>query len=46
MSDHDQSAIEEKVIRFQKLGIGSDLATLVAKSELVDLFETYIKKFK
>ncbi len=38
--------IEEKIKRFQKLGLGKDLATLAAKSEQAPAFEKFIKEFK
>ncbi len=38
--------IEEKITRFTKLGLGKDLATLVAKSEVANTFEVFVKEFK
>ena len=38
--------IENKVKRFEKLGLGKDLAVLTAKSDKADWFEEFVKKFK
>jgi len=38
--------IEKKSKRLEKLGLGKDLANLISKSEKIDLFEIFIKKFK
>lgn len=38
--------IQEKTKRFEKLGLGKDLASLISSSGKVDLFEELIKKFK
>ncbi|MBW2992990.1 Glu-tRNA(Gln) amidotransferase subunit GatE [Candidatus Woesearchaeota archaeon] len=38
--------IEEKVKRFERLGLGKDLAKFIAKSERADLFFDFIKRFK
>jgi len=38
--------IEEKSKRLEKLGLGKDLANLISKSEKIDMFETFVKKFK
>jgi len=38
--------IESKTKRFEKMGLGKDLAVLISKSEKVDMFEDFVKKFK
>ncbi|MBW2963251.1 Glu-tRNA(Gln) amidotransferase subunit GatE [Candidatus Woesearchaeota archaeon] len=38
--------IEEKTKRFEKLGLGRDLAPLMAQSEKSNLFEELVKKYK
>lgn len=38
--------IEEKAARFEKLGLGKDLAVFIAKSERVKLFSAFVEKFK
>lgn len=38
--------IDSKIMRFKKLGLGSDLAELVAKSSDALLFDNAVKKFK
>jgi len=38
--------IEEKAERFEKLGLGGDLAKFIAKSDKAGLFAGFIKKFK
>jgi Glu-tRNA(Gln) amidotransferase subunit E-like FAD-binding protein len=38
--------IEKKIVRFEKLGLSKDVATAVARSESVLLFEECVKKFK
>ena len=38
--------IEDKIKRFEKLGLGNDLATLTAKSDKAELFESFAEKFK
>ena len=38
--------IEDKVKRFEKIGLGKDLALLTAKSGKVEWFEEFAKKFK
>ncbi len=38
--------IQEKTKRFEKLGLGKDLAPLVAGSERAELFEELVKKYK
>ena len=38
--------IEEKAKRLEKLGLGKDLANLIAKSDKIDIFENFVKKFK
>ena len=38
--------IETKIKRFEKLGLGKDLAILTAKSNKVKWFESFVKKFK
>ncbi len=37
--------IEDKIKRFEKMGIGKDLAELTAKSEKSDLFDKYVTDF-
>ena len=36
--------IEEKTKRFEKLGLGKDLAILLTKSDKVDMFEKFVKE--
>jgi len=38
--------IEEKSKRLEKLGLGKDLANLISKSDKIDMFENFVKKFK
>ncbi len=38
--------IEDKIKRFQKIGLGKDLAELLAKSSRTELFDLFYKKFK
>ena len=38
--------IEEKTKRLEKLGLGKDLANLISKSDKIDMFEAFVKKFK
>jgi len=38
--------IEEKIKKFEKMGLGSDLAKLIAKSDKVEMFEKFVKMFK
>ncbi len=38
--------IDKKVKRYVKLGLGADLAELVAKSDRADLFEKFVKSFR
>ncbi|HLF54998.1 MAG TPA: Glu-tRNA(Gln) amidotransferase subunit GatE [Candidatus Nanoarchaeia archaeon] len=38
--------IEHKIGRYEKLGLGHDLAELVAKSDRTDLFDNFVKSFK
>jgi len=38
--------IEEKTKRLEKLGLGKDLANLISKSDKIDMFEMFVKKFK
>lgn len=38
--------IEHKTGRYEKLGLGHDLAELVAKSDRSDLFDNFVKSFK
>ncbi len=38
--------IEHKIGRYEKLGLGHDLAELIAKSDRSDLFDNFVKSFK
>ncbi len=38
--------IEEKAKKFEKLGLGADLAKFIAKSDRAELFADFIKRFK
>jgi Glu-tRNA(Gln) amidotransferase subunit E-like FAD-binding protein len=38
--------IEEKTKRLEKLGLGKDLANLISKSDKIDMFEAFVKKFR
>ncbi|MEM4230881.1 MAG: Glu-tRNA(Gln) amidotransferase subunit GatE [Candidatus Pacearchaeota archaeon] len=38
--------IEKKSKRLEKLGLGKDLATLILKSDKIDMFEKFVKEFK
>jgi len=38
--------IEHKIGRYKKLGIGTDLAELTAKSDRAELFDSFVKSFK
>ncbi len=38
--------IENKTVRYEKLGLGHDLAELVAKGDRADLFDDFVKSFK
>jgi Glu-tRNA(Gln) amidotransferase subunit E-like FAD-binding protein len=38
--------ISDRALRYEKLGLGGDLAELIAKSEKAALFEKFLKKFK
>jgi glutamyl-tRNA(Gln) amidotransferase subunit E len=38
--------IEDKIKKFEKLELNPDLAKLIARSEKVEMFESFIKKFK
>ena len=38
--------IEEKAKRLEKIGLGKDLANLISKSDKIDMFENFVKKFK
>jgi len=38
--------IEKKAKRFEKLGLGKDLASLISKSDKIDMFEKFVKEFK
>ncbi|MBW2977778.1 Glu-tRNA(Gln) amidotransferase subunit GatE [Candidatus Woesearchaeota archaeon] len=38
--------IEEKTKRFEKLGLGKDLANLISKSDKIEMFEKFVKEFK
>jgi len=37
--------LDHKITRYEKLGLGKDLAELAANSEHASLFETFVKKF-
>jgi glutamyl-tRNA(Gln) amidotransferase subunit E len=38
--------IDEKIKRFEKMGLGKDLAVLIAKSDKIEWFEVFVKKFR
>ncbi|MEA2036695.1 MAG: Glu-tRNA(Gln) amidotransferase subunit GatE [Nanoarchaeota archaeon] len=42
----DVELIDDRVERFEKLGLGHDLAKNIAKSEKYEWFENFVKKFK